>query len=106
MGIESHSQEMEFAAENLYQSRSHQQFFHNTAQSFAEESISDATEETGFDFEKIHSQSAETRKEGNEFGLSVLSTLKLAYAKLQEAHIPSNFGKIGAADEQVDEDDE
>ncbi|CAA2971209.1 Hypothetical predicted protein [Olea europaea subsp. europaea] len=70
MGIESHSQEMEFAAENLYQSRSHQQFFHNTAQSFAEESISDATEETGFDFEKSIRNLLRHEKKGMSLGLA------------------------------------
>ncbi|CAI9770744.1 unnamed protein product [Fraxinus pennsylvanica] len=95
-------------SESQYHSHNHQQFFHNTAQSLAEESSRDATEEAEFDAEKIHSQSAETRKEGNKCGhmeilklFSTLSALKLAYVKLQEAHIPYNPGKIRAADENV-----
>ncbi|KAL2488531.1 Plant protein of unknown function [Forsythia ovata] len=141
MGLESHSQGMEFAgkskplnqpsniseivtkfakvckfrsvgvfntSENQYHSHSHQQFFDNTAQSLAEESSSDATEEAEFDAEKIHLESAETRREGNECGhmeisklFSTLSALKLAYVKLQEAHIPYDPETIRAADEEV-----
>ncbi|CAI9776518.1 unnamed protein product [Fraxinus pennsylvanica] len=95
-------------SENQYHSYNHQQFFHNVAQSLAEESSSDATAKAEFEAEKIHLQSAETQKEGNECGhmeisklFSTLSALKSAYVKLQEAHIPYSPEKIRAADEMV-----
>ncbi|EXC19552.1 hypothetical protein L484_010683 [Morus notabilis] len=73
-----------------------------------EESSDATTEEAECDGVKVHPQPSEPKSEGNVCGdaeivklFDVVSALKLAYVKLQEAHIPYNPKMIAAADELV-----
>ncbi|KAL3829027.1 hypothetical protein ACJIZ3_017829 [Penstemon smallii] len=77
--------------------------------SLPEESCSDATtEDADFDAVKIHPNPTEVQSKVSECGhmeilklFDTLLALKLAYVKLQEAHIPYDPEKIRAADEEV-----
>ncbi|XVF05844.1 hypothetical protein REPUB_Repub05bG0208300 [Reevesia pubescens] len=79
----------------------------NNNASFGEDG-SDNTEETECDGQKIHSQPADVSFQSDICGeaeilllFDTLSGLKLAYVKLQEAHIPYDPAKIIATDELV-----
>ncbi|KAG8371562.1 hypothetical protein BUALT_Bualt13G0100900 [Buddleja alternifolia] len=88
---------------------SHIHQFVSRAPLLAEESSSDATEDSEIDATKVYPQPGEVDKNGSvECGhmeisklFDTLSGLKLAYVELQEAHIPYDPEKIRAADEEV-----
>lgn len=74
------------------------------------EDCSDATEETDCDDRKVHPQPVEGRTTSGECGggdveilklFDTVSALKLAYVRLQQAHIPYDPEKIKAANELV-----
>ncbi|KAJ7964307.1 IRK-interacting protein [Quillaja saponaria] len=72
------------------------------------EDISETTDETECNGEKIHRRPLEVSSKSNVSGymeimkiFEVVSALKLAYLKLQEAHVPYVPDKIIVADEQV-----
>ncbi|XP_011080731.2 uncharacterized protein LOC105163904 [Sesamum indicum] len=73
-----------------------------------DEESSHAMEDAAFDTMKVHLQPIEVQKNGNICGhveilklFDTLLALKLAYVKLQEAHLPYDPEKIKAADEEV-----
>ncbi|KAL0370762.1 UNVERIFIED_CONTAM: hypothetical protein Sangu_0394300 [Sesamum angustifolium] len=73
-----------------------------------DEENSNAMEDAAFDAMKVYLQPIDVRKNGNICGhveilklFDTLLALKLAYVKLQEAHLPYDPAKIRAADEEV-----
>ncbi|KAL0389061.1 UNVERIFIED_CONTAM: protein GRAVITROPIC IN THE LIGHT 1 [Sesamum calycinum] len=73
-----------------------------------DEENSNAMEDAAFDAMKVYLQPIDVRKNGNICGhveilklFDTLLALKLAYVKLQEAHLPYDPEKIRAADEEV-----
>ncbi|KAL6195325.1 hypothetical protein ACLB2K_030945 [Fragaria x ananassa] len=80
---------------------------HNSSNAPSGEVSSDVTEDTQCDGVKIHPQPVEVKRESKICGgeelsklFDIVSTLKLAYVQLQEAHLPYNPKKIIAADER------
>lgn len=80
---------------------------HNSSNAPSGEDSSDVTEDTECGGVKIHPQPVEVKGESKICGgeelsklFDIVSTLKLAYVQLQEAHLPYNPKKIIAADER------
>ncbi|KAI3450249.1 hypothetical protein Pfo_006914 [Paulownia fortunei] len=95
--------------ENLNHGHNFEQIFNdNVLTSLIEEKSSYPAEDAKFDDMNIQPQPTEVQKIWNESGrmeifklFDTLLALKLAYVKLQEAHIPYDPEKIRAADEEV-----